>query len=118
MIRPVDLGICHRYEYEGDPAQVPVAATELTQARLVVEVLSPTTQHFDRGPKLLAYQQLVGLSCVVLISSTEQAAWVCSRAAGGSWLPLEPWARGTVLPLVDLGIDLPWDEVYEGVGLE
>jgi Uma2 family endonuclease len=101
-----------------EPVNVPAAATELTQARLIIEVLSPTTQQFDRGPKLLAYQQLAGLSHVILISSTEQAAWACSRCPDGTWSPLEPWARGTVLPLADLGVGLPWDEVYDGVGLD
>ncbi len=101
-----------------EPLNVPATATELTQARLIIEVLSPTTQQFDRGPKLLAYQQLAGLSSVILISSTEQAAWACSRGPDGTWSPLMPWARGTVLPVAGPGVDLPWDEVYEGVGLE
>lgn len=42
------------------PAPQPATTTELTEARLVAEVLSPTTQTFDRGAKLLAYQRLAG----------------------------------------------------------
>ena len=37
------------------PLGNPATTVELTEARVVIEVLSPTTQHFDRGDKLQAY---------------------------------------------------------------
>ena len=96
----------------------PASTVELTEARLVIEVLSPTTQHFDRGDKLHAYQRLAGLQHIVLLSSMEEAAWHCQRVpADADWSPLQPWAPGTVLPLPGLGVELGWDEVYAGVGL-
>ena len=58
----------------------PATTMELTEARLVIEVLSPTTQHFDRGEKLQAYRHLVGLQHIILISSMEEAAWEIGRA--------------------------------------
>ncbi|MCK7501351.1 MAG: Uma2 family endonuclease [Comamonadaceae bacterium] len=100
------------------PAEDPVNTLELTEARLVVEVLSPGTQLFDRGAKLQAYRQLPGLQHIVLLSSLEQAAWACHRVpVDAEWSALQPWPRGTVLPLEGLGLSLPWGEVYEGVGL-
>lgn len=95
----------------------PRTTTELSDARLVVEVLSPSTHLFDRGAKLQAYQQLPGLQQVLLLSSMEQAAWVCTRQSDGTWSALEPWERDTTLALPDLGLTLGWDEVYGGVGL-
>ena len=95
----------------------PVLTTELTEARLVVEVLSPTTEAFDRGLKLQAYQQLAGLRHIVLLSSTEAAGWACSSSEAGVWSDLQPWPPGTVLPLPGLGIELGWEAVYAGVGL-
>jgi Uma2 family endonuclease len=96
----------------------PVSTMELTAARLVVEVLSATTQHFDRGDKLRAYRQLPGLQHILLVSSMEQMAWASQRVpADGEWTTLSPWPRGCTLALPGLGIELPWDEVYEGVGL-
>jgi Uma2 family endonuclease len=91
--------------------------TELKEARLVVEVLSPSTQLFDRGAKLQAFQLLPGLQQVLLLSSMEQAAWACVRLSNGTWSALEPWERGTTLAPPDLGLSLAWDEVYGGVGL-
>ena len=96
----------------------PQETVELTEARLVVEVLSFGTQVFDRGSKLTAYRQLPGLQHIVLVSSLEQAAWACHRdTADGPWSALQPWPRGTVLALPSLAIELPWGEIYDGVGL-
>lgn len=100
------------------PVPDPGNTTELSSARLVVEVLSQHTQRFDRGAKLAAYRQLSGLRTVLLLSSLEQAAWVLERPADdGEWGELRSWTRGTELVLTDLGIGLTWDEVYAGVGL-
>ncbi len=96
----------------------PATTMELTEARLVIEVLSPTTQHFDRGETLQAYQHLVGLQHIILISSMEEAAWACHRVpADAQWSALETWPRGSELRLEGLGLGLGWDEVYAGVGL-
>lgn len=98
----------------GDPA----TAVELAEARLVVEVLSPGTQQFDHGGKLAAYRKLAGLQHILLLSSTEQAAWSCHRVpADAAWSDLAPWARSTALTLAGLGLELPWAEVYDGVGV-
>jgi Uma2 family endonuclease len=96
----------------------PTTTMELTEARLVVEVLSATTQHFDRGDKLRAYRQLPGLQHILLVSSLEQAAWACHReTADGPWSEMVPWPRGSTLTLAGLDIELPWADIYEGVGL-
>ena len=99
------------------PTPEPATTTELTEACLVAEVLSPTTQHFDRGAKLLAYQRLSSLQHIVLLSSMEQSAWACHRTPDGQWGDLQHWPRGTSLMLPGLGLEVAWHEVYEGVGL-
>jgi len=100
-----------------DSSPNPRSSTELTDAKLIVEVLSPSTQTFDRGEKLSAYQTLPGLRQIVLLSSTQQAAWACARGADGAWTDLAPWVMGTTLDLGELGVTLSWDDVYAGVGL-
>ncbi len=96
----------------------PLTTVELTEARLVIEVLSPTTQHFDRADKPGAYRRLPGLQHILLLSGMEQAAWACSRVpADSAWTDLTPWQRDTLLALGGLALQLPWAEVYGGVGL-
>ena len=97
----------------------PDSTYALSQARLVVEVLSQHTQRFDGGSKLAAYRQLPGLQHIVLISGLTQAASACHRSGdNGVWSSMADWPRGSTLALPGLGIELPWDEVYAGVGLD
>jgi Uma2 family endonuclease len=101
------------------PLERPADTTELTEARIVAEVLSPTTQAFDRGAKLAAYQQLPGLRQIILVSSTEPAAWSTQRDGDAdAWSALLPWPADTALAVPSLALDVPWAEVYGGVGLE
>ena len=80
-------------------------------------MLPPSTEHFDRGAKLLACQKLRGLRQIVLLFGTEEAAWACARDDDGAWSPLDAWDRGTGLAMPSLGLALTWDEAYGGVGL-
>ena len=76
----------------------PATTMELTEARLVLEVLSPTTQLFDRGSKLAAYRLLPGLQHIVLLSSLEQAAWACHRVPAASSGAASPAGSGQRMP--------------------
>ena len=44
----------------------------LTDPKVIIEVLSPSTQRFDRGDKRLAYQQIPSLTDYILISQDAQ----------------------------------------------
>ena len=99
-----------------DTLQHPAQTLELSEARLVVEVLSPSTEKFDRGEKLLSYQQLVGLQHILLVSSQVQQAWVCHRtSATGPWSALTPWVAQSTLALPAVGVELTWSAVYGGI---
>lgn len=53
--------------------------------RLIVEVLSPTTQAFDRGDKFADYQQLETLEEYVLISQDKVRVERFRRNSDGGW---------------------------------
>jgi Uma2 family endonuclease len=100
------------------PIARPTQVTELTEARIVVEVMLPGTQRFDRGAKLDAYRRLRGLQHIVLVSSLEPAAWHCRRdLPDGEWTALQEWQPGTELALPSLGVNFSLAEVYDGVEL-
>jgi Uma2 family endonuclease len=81
---------------------------------LVIEVLSDSTAAFDRGDKFSAYQMLPTLRDYVLVDPQRRRIEVFRRSLGATWLyqPLEP---GEALALASLGVELRWDEVFEGL---
>lgn len=59
--------------------------TVLTEANLVVEVLSESTAGFDRGKKFAAYRQLPSLVEYVLIDPEQRSVEVFRKNASGVW---------------------------------
>ncbi len=55
-------------------------------ARLAVEVLSPSTETADRGEKFANYQTLISLEEYVLIDSRRRMVEQFKRVGDGSWL--------------------------------
>lgn len=62
--------------------------TLVTDAKLVVEVLSDSTVARDRRQKRIAYQKLPGLQSYWIVSQTEQRVEVHSRSLDGQWQAL------------------------------
>ena len=52
---------------------------------VVFEILSPSTEHIDRGRKLKLYKQILSLTHYVLISQDEIAVECFSRVGDGEW---------------------------------
>jgi Uma2 family endonuclease len=83
--------------------------------RLIVEVLSESTQATDRREKLFAYLQIPTMEEYVLVSSLMREVVVHRRAAG--WEPRPLPADATELHLATLDLRVPLDRIYEGVTL-
>ena len=80
---------------------------------VVIEVLSRSTQGFDRGAKLDAYQQIASLEQYVLIAQDEIRVNVYERAEG-SWRYLTLQELDARLDLATGGASLTLAEIYEG----
>lgn len=87
----------------------------LTNPTVLVEVLSPTTEAYDRGAKFAQYRRLDALREYVLVSQTEMRVEVFTRGDDGRWTLSEAIGLDAECPLVSLGIALPLAEVYERV---
>ena len=96
---------------EGDAADA--SGATITNPSLLVEVLSPTTEADDRGPKWQHYQLIPSLREYVLVGQGAPRIEVYRRLPGGTWeysdttsgaVSLED---GTVLDLGRLYADLP-----------
>jgi Uma2 family endonuclease len=83
------------------------------RARVVVEVLSESTEAYDRGAKFASYRQLPTLQEYVLIDSRTRSDEVFRRYPNG-WI-LDPIAEDGRLNIETLGFDCTLDAIYEDV---
>ncbi len=79
--------------------------------KLLVEVLSPSTEDYDRGDKLGHYKQIPSLEEVLLVAHDRRGIEIVRREADGTW-SREIAREGQVLRLVSLSVELSVDEIY------
>jgi Uma2 family endonuclease len=78
---------------------------------ILVEVLSESTEHIDRGEKWQQYQTISSLEQYVLLSQDEPKAEVFSRNSDGSWR-YELFSGTQHLPFPSIKFTLPLEELY------
>ena len=81
----------------------------VTNPRVIVEVLSPSTEEYDRGEKLDHYKRIEALEEVVFVSHDERLVDIVRRN-GDAWIRQE--ARDGVARLTSIPCELHLDEVY------
>jgi Uma2 family endonuclease len=83
----------------------------ITNPIVLVEVLSDSTEAYDRGAKAAHYRRIASLREYVLVSQNEPRIEVQRRVEGGRWELLE--ARpGETIELASLGVRLDVAAVY------
>lgn len=85
--------------------------------KAIFEVLSPSTEKFDRSEKFANYRLLPSLQDYVLVSTERRLVEVFSRQDDGSWV-VRFYVHGATAHLPSVGIDLPLDELYEDAAFE
>ena len=104
----------------GEPQFDPLDKNQTTiiNPRVVIEVLSDSTEAYDRGKKFAAYRALTSMQLYVLVSQ--------NTAVGRNLPPSRRWhlalrrlaRRGRCRALPGLQVDLPLAEVYFGLTFE
>lgn len=84
---------------------------------LIVEVLSPTTEAFDRGNKFADYRQLETLQEYVLINPERMSVECFRRNTDGLWV-LYPYAEGEKVNLNSVNFCCLIASLYEDVLLK
>ncbi len=90
----------------------------LTNPLLVIEVLSPSTEDYDRGGKFHQYMRIPSLQEYLTVSQTEMLVDQRVRQADNSWVIRELTPANGKIPLRSLGIELDFAEVYDKVEFE
>src|SRR5215467_5753959 len=100
---------CERHEF-GQQA--------LKEPFLIVEILSPSTERYDRRLKLPAYRQIETVQEILLIASDDIYAEVHRRAVGAQWITEILRGGEAVLSLASIPIEIRLSDLYEGIALE
>jgi Uma2 family endonuclease len=81
---------------------------------VIAEVLSETTRRIDEGEKKDFYLTIGSLSVYLLVESTCPIVTLYRRTEQGFQIETYP-GLDAVIPLSEIGIELPLAEVYRGV---
>ncbi len=98
----------------GRPSFLDDGEDDLLNPTAIVEVLSDSTERYDRGEKFEHYQTIPSFQEYLLASSTRPRVEVFTRQEDGGWL-LHAYGPGEVARLTSLGVELAVDEVYRKV---
>jgi Uma2 family endonuclease len=82
--------------------------------KVVIEVLSPATQAYDRSLKFALYRRLASLQEYALVDPDTRRVEVFRVGADGLWV-LHDMSDGSTLSLASIGCEVPLTEVFDGV---
>lgn len=86
--------------------------------KLIIEVLSQSTEAFDRGDKFNDYQTLESLQEYVLVNSKNQRVEAFRRNVDGLWLFQTYASSGKTFELQSINLTASFLDLYEDVTLE
>lgn len=89
----------------------------LLNPTVIVEVLTKTSEDYDRGPKFEYYRSLESLSEYLLVTSWRVRAELFSRESHGAWSRREKTSLEDTMELRSVDCHLPLADVYEKVAL-
>ena len=85
--------------------------------KIIVEVLSPGTETYDRTKKFKYYRQIPTLQEYVLVDSEEITVEVYRRGEGKMWLYYE-YEAGEIIALESIEFECAIELLYEGIVFE
>ena len=84
---------------------------------VVFEVLSPETERIDQNEKRKAYAAIDSLQVYVLVAQDRFEAMLLRKAGEGAWTTEILRGRDTVLKLPEIGVEIPFERIYERTSL-
>jgi Uma2 family endonuclease len=89
----------------------------LTNPALLVEILSPSTEAFDRGEKFTHYKSIPSFREYLLVAQNKKLITQYVRQSERAWLQTE-YGAGEALQVVTLECELEVDALYSGINFE
>ncbi len=101
--------VCDPPHFEDDERET------LLNPTLIVEVLSPSTEDYDRGRKFAYYRSIPSLQVFVLVAQDRAHVEVFTRQPDDRWLLWETDDLDGTLELPEIGATLKMADVYDRV---
>lgn len=101
----------------GDPQRDPSSPTHVTNPTAVIEVLSTSTEEYDRGEKREHYQRIETLREYVLVAQDRRSVEVYRRSTAVAEWEQRSYAAGDDVELPSLGVVFATNDLYERAGL-
>jgi Uma2 family endonuclease len=87
----------------------------LTNPALLVEILSPSTEDYDRGKKAKLYRAIPSLQELLIIAQDGYEVELYRRQVDGSWSLIEARGLESSIALTSIGYTVSLRELYEKV---
>jgi Uma2 family endonuclease len=101
--------VCDAPQFEDDMADT------LLNPRAIVDVLSESTEKYDRGLKFANYRQVPSLKEYVLVSQDRFLVERYLRQDDGTWVLSEFADPAQTFAFSSIGVRIPLGEIYRGV---
>lgn len=92
-------------------------AYAVTSPTVIIEVLSESTESFDRGKKFKYYRTIPSLQDYILVSSQEYVVEIFHRMEGDRWMLETYQGLEAIARIESLNLNLPLAEIYATVDL-
>ncbi|CRI65180.1 conserved hypothetical protein [Thiocapsa sp. KS1] len=106
------VALCEAPRFHDDRQDV------LLNPALIVEVLSASTEAYDRGGKFATYRRLPSLEEYVLVSQHRPLVEVFTRQPDGRWILSETEGLDAEVAFASLGCRVAMREIYDKVDFE
>ncbi len=108
-VYPDVMAVCGERQFLDDRRDV------ITNPALIVEVLSDSTEAYDRGDKFAYFRAIPSLRAYLLLSQPRVSAELFLRQPSGDWLLSVYTDPSDRIPLTALDTELSLAEVYDNV---
>lgn len=102
----------------GEPHVNPFDKNSIINPAVIFEVLSPSTERYDRGEKWARYRRLDSLEEYLLVSQDKPEVEQYVRQESGLWSYKAVEGLDAASVVTVLGVSLPLVEIYDGVTFE
>ena len=93
-------------------------AKTLVNPKVIVEILSPSTEGYDCHRKFAFYQQIPTFEEYILIAQDQPKVEVFRKAPENRWILSIYEGAGAIALVESLEIELPLDQIYAGIEFE